>query len=75
MRNPLVRVFAGQEQGEASWAHDLLEVTWPQSFLERKGWGTREIKASPSLPSLYPAPWQAAVRGSSSGEKAWAGRG
>ena len=40
VRNPAGPSLGGaQGWGEASWAHKLLEVAWPQSPLEPKGWG------------------------------------
>lgn len=41
VRNPAgPSLGGGREWGEAPWAHELLEVAWPQSPLELKGWGT-----------------------------------
>lgn len=64
----------GWEWGEVSWAHELLAVAWPQSPLEPKGWGMG-VEDTKVPASLSPDPWWVAVWGSSSGEKAWAGRG
>lgn len=47
--------------GRGIRAHTLLTVTWPQSPLERKGWGTDGGTKAPA--SSSPDPWRVAVLG------------